>query len=233
VSGRVSIPADLAAEINEAVRLGLDDRWQPMPGDGAKALLLASAGPWPMPGQEIQLSYRDGALAAIQTHHQDGTLNESAGVLTHRFWQRTAWALVGWVDPVDGGAPVKVGDRILVLDGEPKAIGGIGTAGQRVADGSPQNGGVHVFLPDVPFSRAATRWAILPEPADRDEGDVDWLEEARLRRLTDDRAELTRLQRIYWNVCQVRHWTNEDGKRFVFADDLAEALEIPSPGDPA
>jgi hypothetical protein len=170
VSGRVPIPPELAAEVREAIRLGLDDRWQPMPGDGAKALLLASAGPWPMPGQEIRLSYRNGALAAIQTHHQDGTLNESAGVLTDRFWQRTAWALIG---DVDGGARPEPGQRVIVLawaggSTEPEVY--VVTSPSPTRDDVP-SGSIEVRAPGGDAVGGgvfgahyhATRWALLPD----------------------------------------------------------------------
>lgn len=53
----------------------------------------------------------------------------------------------------------------------------------------------------------------------------------RLGRLADQqKAELLSLRRfarLYYQVCKIRTWTNEDGKRFVFADDLAAALEVP------
>ena len=37
-------------------------------------------------------------------------------------------------------------------------------------------------------------------------------------------AERDAAQAIVWAVAELRVWTNEDGKRFVFADDLAAAF---------
>jgi hypothetical protein len=43
------------------------------------------------------------------------------------------------------------------------------------------------------------------------------------------RAELEQARAKVRAVEQVRCWTNEDGKRFVFADDLLAAVEAPAP----
>jgi hypothetical protein len=52
------------------------------------------------------------------------------------------------------------------------------------------------------------------------------LEAARDRAIRE-KARADKYERAYWAVSQLHVWTNEDGKRFVFADDLAAALEVP------
>lgn len=42
-----------------------------------------------------------------------------------------------------------------------------------------------------------------------------------------ERDEAAKYKRIYHAVSQLKVWTNEDGRRFVFEDDLAAALEVP------
>jgi hypothetical protein len=70
--------------------------------------------------------------------------------------------------------------------------------------------------------------AHLTDQCDRARADaVRWSkEEARVRRLLD-RAEAERrdLSAALWRVQTVKCWTNEDGKRFVFADDLVAAVD--------
>jgi hypothetical protein len=70
--------------------------------------------------------------------------------------------------------------------------------------------------------------AYLTGQCDRARTDAERLsrEEARVRKLYD-RAESERRQLSYalWRVRTVKCWTNEDGKRFVFADDLAAAVD--------
>ncbi|OPG13691.1 hypothetical protein [Microbispora sp. GKU 823] len=95
----------------------------------------------------------------------------------------------------------------------------------------------HVAEWDALRAERANAVATVAEQAQRlfareREHNADRAELARVRAMLDDaRARCNEAEAKLHQVAMTKVWTNEDGKRFVFVDDLAAALGLP--GEPA